>query len=160
QARPPGAVQARDVLRILGDAVDEGLAQATIDEAVAELDPASGDLLRAVWAGGRLTLVAHHLCVDAVSWSIILDDLAAAWDAVRAGRRPELAPVRTSFQSWTRRLHEAARGSDRDATAAELAFWRRVTEPAPGLAPPRPGRHRGTALASGSMTTTLPLDTS
>ncbi|MGJ3561522.1 condensation domain-containing protein [Streptomyces sp. INA 01156] len=55
-------------------------------------------MLRAVWfdagpdTAGRLLLTVHHLAVDGVSWRILLPDLSAAWDAVRAQRTPRLPP--------------------------------------------------------------------
>ena len=48
---------------------------------------------RATGEPGRLLLAAHHLAVDGVSWRILLDDLAEAWEAVQAGGPPALAPV-------------------------------------------------------------------
>ncbi len=80
----------------------------------ATLDPDTGAMVRAVWfdAGtepGRLLLMAHHLVTDGVSWRILLPDLAAAWTDVEAGRPTTLAPVDTSFRTWSRRLEELAR---------------------------------------------------
>ncbi|WP_143671468.1 non-ribosomal peptide synthetase, partial [Streptomyces sp. wa1071] len=50
------------------------LTAALAAEAVDQLDPAAGELVRAVWCDrgpghtGRLVLVVHHLAVDGVSW--------------------------------------------------------------------------------------------
>jgi non-ribosomal peptide synthase protein (TIGR01720 family) len=49
---------------------------------------------------GRLLLVIHHLVVDAVSWRIILADLASAWGAISAGHEPALEPAPVSFRTW------------------------------------------------------------
>ncbi|MDG9701520.1 non-ribosomal peptide synthetase [Streptomyces sp. DH37] len=76
----------------------------------------TGDARRPV-----LLLAAHHLVVDAVSWRVILEDLDAAYRALRAGERVDLGPKTTSFRSWAQRLaaHTAAGGFD-----DELAHWR------------------------------------
>ena len=83
--------------------------------AQARLEPEAGVMLQAVWfdAGpeqaGRLLLTIHHLAVDGVSWRILVPDLAAAFEAIAAGRLPELEPCGTSFRHWAQRLCAAAR---------------------------------------------------
>ncbi|MEU5695582.1 amino acid adenylation domain-containing protein [Actinosynnema sp. NPDC020468] len=105
--------------------------------AQAALDPVSGRMVRAVWfraedGPGHLLLMAHHLVVDGVSWRVVLGDLAAAWQEVAAGRRPELEPVPTSFRGWAERLVAEASRPER---VAELARWRDVLTPPAPLAP-------------------------
>ncbi|GAA4974005.1 amino acid adenylation domain-containing protein [Pseudonocardia tropica] len=96
------------------DAHDAAVAGAH-DAAVARLDPPAGVVLAAVLLAppsperaGRLVLVAHHLVVDAVSWQILLPDLATAVRAAREGRPAALGPVGTSFRTWARLLAAAA----------------------------------------------------
>ncbi|MEU0530190.1 amino acid adenylation domain-containing protein [Amycolatopsis tolypomycina] len=124
--RPPGTVALRvstvDVTGLGTEARQAELARRGL-AAQAELDPAAGELVRAVWfdAGpaerGRLLLVVHHLAVDGVSWRILLEDLATAWTAVRAAAVPVLEPVGTSVRQWARlltaRLPEATAGRER-----------------------------------------------
>ncbi|MFH8609681.1 non-ribosomal peptide synthase/polyketide synthase [Streptomyces sp. NPDC018029] len=109
----------------------------------AGFDLAGGPLLRAALCrpggDGRrpvLLLAAHHLVVDAVSWRLVLEDLDAAYDALRDGGRPALAPKSTSFRTWARRLaeHTEAGGFD-----GELAHWRGVDDGATALPADRPG---------------------
>ncbi|MDX3187115.1 amino acid adenylation domain-containing protein [Streptomyces sp. MN03-5084-2B] len=111
--RPPGTVAVRvsDVdVTGLGPSARQAETARHGAAAQAELDPAAGELLRAVRfdAGpaerGRLLLVVHHLAVDGVSWRILLADLATAWAAVRTGRVPALEPVGTSVRQWARLL--------------------------------------------------------
>ncbi|MDX3387859.1 amino acid adenylation domain-containing protein [Streptomyces niveiscabiei] len=113
--------------------------RAEAEAARGRLDPYAGRVVQAVWfdAGpgepGRLLLVVHHLAVDAVSWGILLPDLARAWDLATGtdGARP-LDPVPTSFRTWARALTAEA---VRPARAAELPYWRTVlndVEPLPG----------------------------
>ncbi|WP_208630404.1 non-ribosomal peptide synthetase [Amycolatopsis kentuckyensis] len=106
EVRPPGTVP----VRVEATALESGALALRGAAAQAELDPAAGELVRAVWfdAGpaerGRLLLVVHHLAVDGVSWRILLEDLATAWAAVRAGGVPALEPVGTSVRQWARLL--------------------------------------------------------
>ena len=51
-----------------------------------------------------LLMVAHHLAVDVVSWSILAEDLAAALRQAAAGRPVELPRKTTSFKTWAERL--------------------------------------------------------
>ena len=73
-----------------------------------ELDVQAGRMVRVVWfdAGrdepGRLMFMGHHLSVDGVSWRIIVPDLAAAYEALEAGRAPQLQPVETPLRHWSR----------------------------------------------------------
>ncbi len=96
------------------------------DRLASGFDLATGPLLRAAVCrpgGDRrpvLLLAAHHLVVDAVSWRVILEDLDAAYQALRAGSAVDLGPKTTSFRAWATRLagHTAAGGFD-----DELAHW-------------------------------------
>ncbi|MEW1551688.1 amino acid adenylation domain-containing protein [Streptomyces tsukubensis] len=131
----PGTVDAAALVhRIPWDGVRDGwreVAAAALDEAAGQLDPGAGRMARFVWfdagpqAAGRLIAVLHHLVVDGVSWRILLPDLAQAWEQVREGRTPELAPVGTSVRQWARALVEEAARPER---AAELELWRGVVQ--------------------------------
>nr|WP_020552118.1 non-ribosomal peptide synthetase [Embleya scabrispora]MYS81904.1 non-ribosomal peptide synthetase [Streptomyces sp. SID5474] len=105
--------------------------KAELDAAAARLDPKTGAMARFVWfdagpkTAGRLIVVLHHLVVDGVSWRILLPDLAHAWEQVREGRTPELAPVATSARRWAHALLEEAA---RPKRVAELELWRSVVE--------------------------------
>ncbi|WP_018788712.1 non-ribosomal peptide synthetase [Micromonospora sp. CNB394] len=113
---PVGAVDAAALIHPAGG--DLGAAYAA---AVRRLDPEGGVMVQAVPAPGRLLLVAHHLVVDGVSWRIIGPDLRDAWEAVVAGKRPDLAPTGTSFRQWASGLRDAAL-----TRGPEMAFWRRT----------------------------------
>nr|QEO73980.1 AMP-dependent synthetase and ligase [uncultured bacterium] len=92
------------------------------------IDLGTGPLLQAVLIpGGRhpvLSIAAHHLVVDGVSWRILLEDLATAYQQAVQGKEIRLGARTTSFQAWARRLadHTAAGGFD-----DELDHWRTVT---------------------------------
>ncbi|MCI3933797.1 non-ribosomal peptide synthetase [Streptomyces sp. AN091965] len=133
----PGTVDVASLVRRVPSAGDwqdaawRDEAKAALDAAVRELDPASGDVARFVWfdagpqTAGRLIVVLHHLVVDGVSWRILVPDLAEAWEQVREGRTPELAPVPTSMRHWAHALTEEAASPGR---TAELALWQSVVE--------------------------------
>nr|QEO74095.1 condensation domain-containing protein [uncultured bacterium] len=96
------------------------LLPSVMEEELAELRPATGDMARFVWfdAGdrqGRLLVLLHHLVVDGASWGVLVPELADLWD----GR--ELPPVGTSFRKWATGLQEAAR-----ARTPELPLWREM----------------------------------
>ncbi|MFB9431804.1 amino acid adenylation domain-containing protein [Streptoalloteichus tenebrarius] len=125
------------------------------------LDPASGIVARLVWfdAGsepGRLLVVLHHFVVDGVSWRILLPDLRAAYEAVAAGRAPELEPVGTSFRRWSTLLAEQARTPER---TGELALWRDVLSGPDRLIGARPfDPARDTVATARHLTLSLPTD--
>ncbi|MFC5104398.1 amino acid adenylation domain-containing protein [Kibdelosporangium philippinense] len=96
------------------------LLPSVMDQELAELRPATGDMARFVWFDtgdrpGRLLVLLHHLVVDGASWGVLVPELAELWD----GR--ELPPVGTSFREWATGLQEAAR-----AKTPELALWREM----------------------------------
>nr|WP_237514660.1 non-ribosomal peptide synthase/polyketide synthase [Streptomyces sp. SID4945] len=162
-----GECDVRDWLRradVRAEADDPEALRAAVaaraEEARAGLDPEAGAMVRAVWydAGpgraGRLLLLVHHLAVDGVSWRALLPDLAAAWDAVREGRAPALAPVEMSFARWSRLL--GARAAE-PATADELPWWTDVLAEGAGLPLPRPlDAARDTVATTRYVSLTLP----
>ncbi|MEU9252739.1 amino acid adenylation domain-containing protein [Streptomyces sp. NPDC048270] len=89
-------------------------ATAAANEAAGRLDPEAGEVIAFSWLEESRTLVvtAHHLCVDSVSWLVLLDDLAAAL------RGTPLAPPTTSYADY------AAALADQSAhPLADLGHW-------------------------------------
>ncbi|MEU4125217.1 non-ribosomal peptide synthetase [Streptomyces virginiae] len=88
---------ARAVTVVRSDAPD---ATAAADEAAGRLDPETGDVIAFTWLEASRTLVVavHHLAVDAVSWLVLLDDIATAL------RGNPLAPPTTSYAEYARAL--------------------------------------------------------
>ncbi|WP_329585302.1 amino acid adenylation domain-containing protein [Kitasatospora sp. NBC_01250] len=114
--------------------------------AARELAPQEGTLVRVVWLDrgpdlpGRLVLVLHHLCVDGVSWRILVPELVAAYHAESTGAVPRPDPVGTPLKEWAEQLVAAAHESE---TVAELAYWQQVQagdEPLLGRGRPDPAR--------------------
>ncbi|MFI6216824.1 non-ribosomal peptide synthase/polyketide synthase [Nocardia brasiliensis] len=136
EVAPVGAVDVRSLLHRV-DVTDQDAEEyaavlaAQVEAAVARLAPAAGVLVQFVWfdAGpaqpGRLSVVAHHLAIDGVSWRILLPDLAAAWAQVATGAVPVLPMAGTSLRRWAHGLAEAATGS---RWIGQLPWWRAVLE--------------------------------
>ncbi len=108
----------------------------------ASLDLEHGPLLAAVLfrrgsdAGDRLLLVAHHLIVDAVSWRILLEELALAAEQAAAREAIDLGPAPPGFAAWAAALAAASAAPGvRSATTAPQA--------AGEMLPPLPVDHGG-----------------
>src|SRR5262249_53313346 len=104
-----GAVDARGCLQ----AVEE-LSVAAVIAARSRLNPATGVMLSALWAGstGQLVLIIHHLAVDGVSWRIVLEDLNIAWAQHHSGQQVVLPAAGTSFARWASLLAEHAHAAE------------------------------------------------
>ncbi|MDQ0937556.1 non-ribosomal peptide synthase/polyketide synthase [Streptomyces turgidiscabies] len=158
EVRPPGTVPAAEILDAVeapGSGSDEvdGLVTELACAARDRLAPAGGRMLRAVridrGAGrdGLLILVAHHLVVDSVTWSILVPDLAAAY------RGAELAPVGTSWRQWATSLEGLATDP---RVEAETAHWETTLD---GAAVLRLDRARDLHGMSGRLSVDLPSAT-
>ncbi|HKG14774.1 MAG TPA: amino acid adenylation domain-containing protein, partial [Pyrinomonadaceae bacterium] len=103
--------------------------EAVAAEMQAQLSLAEGPLLRAALfeygeaRAPRLLLVAHHLAVDGVSWSILLEDLTSVYARLRRGEGVELSSDTTSFKSWAERMDEHARSP---AARQGAEYWTRL----------------------------------
>ncbi|WP_415974020.1 non-ribosomal peptide synthase/polyketide synthase [Rhodococcus sp. 077-4] len=123
----PGSVDAGSLLT----ETDTDSAATAFDAAVGTLDPASGHMLAFVRVdhgptrAGTLSVIAHHLVIDGVSWRILVPDFVSAWAQVSAGAVPDLPEVGTSMRRWTHALVDAASSELR---LAELPLWRRIAD--------------------------------
>ncbi|ORB75343.1 non-ribosomal peptide synthetase, partial [Mycobacterium scrofulaceum] len=113
------------------------LSDAALLDARSRLNPATGTMLSALWAGrtGQLALVVHHLAVDGVSWRILLEDLNIAWAQLRAGQPVELPVGGTSFARWATLLEEYAH---RPEVVVQADAWKRIAATPPAVPPARP----------------------
>ncbi|MGW2474301.1 amino acid adenylation domain-containing protein [Streptomyces sp. NPDC001665] len=95
---------------------------ACVARATAGLDPDNGVMLRAVWRREprQLVLVAHHVVVDGVSWRVLTEDLATAWEQSVSGAPVELPREGTSFRRWAELLGRTAFDADRNHYARPL----------------------------------------
>ena len=163
---PPGPLPGPDLLECcdLSGISDPGQQQAAIDDLAGQVhagfDLAAGPLLRAVlFDRGRqqqpvLLLAAHHLVIDAVSWRILLEDLATACQQAAAGTPVDLGPKTTSFRDWALHLDSHARTGGLDD---ELTWWQHLTS-APAALLPADSNGPNTVASTGSVTLTLTPD--
>ncbi len=120
----------------LSSSAQQAAIEATAAELQASLNLSEGPLMRAALFNlginqpGRLLLVIHHLAVDGVSWRILLEDLATAYQQLDRGETIQLPSKTTSFKDWANRLTEYAQS---EALAAELDYW--LAESSSGVAP-------------------------
>ncbi|HZR38635.1 MAG TPA: condensation domain-containing protein, partial [Ktedonobacteraceae bacterium] len=95
-------------------------------EVQATLNLEEGPLVRMVYFSvgndipGRLLIVIHHLAVDGVSWRILLEDIATAYEQLSNGQAVSLPAKTLSIQQWSRRLHEYAQSME---LRQELPYW-------------------------------------
>ncbi len=68
----------------------------------------------------RLFIVIHHLVIDTVSWSILLDEIETACAQLLRGERIVFDPKTTSFKHWAELLQEYARSQH---FIMEAAYW-------------------------------------
>ncbi|HUC63937.1 MAG TPA: condensation domain-containing protein, partial [Stellaceae bacterium] len=122
------------------------------------LDPVNGPLCAALWfdcgdSAGRLLLAIHHLAVDAVSWRILVEDLATAYEQLAQGGI-RLPPPTTPFQNWATLL---AREAQTPAVLADLPHWQSICVAVSEL----PRDHAGAAAnrVADSERLTVELDT-
>ncbi|MFF2076049.1 amino acid adenylation domain-containing protein [Kitasatospora sp. NPDC058162] len=120
---------------------DDPALEAAAVRAQRALDLSAGRLVQGVhlrFADGtapRLFLAVHHIVMDGVSWRVLLDDLATAYDRLARGGPAALGPRSSSYQDWASRLAEHVRSGGLDH---ELAHWSAV---APATAPALPVDH-------------------
>lgn len=107
---------------------DEFSRRAAADMRAFELN--AGPLIRFVWftfADGhpaRLLVVAHHLIIDHVSWSILLADLDRLCRRTINGEEASLPESAASLIDWTEQLTEYAAS---DACRESIAYWTQET---------------------------------
>ncbi|WP_063920716.1 amino acid adenylation domain-containing protein [Nocardia mikamii] len=136
---------------------------ARLQAAADRLDPATGVLVHLVRMSDDTTgpdlmwVVIHHLAVDAVSWRIVLADLAGAWQQISAGAEPAFGPATTSVRRWSHGLTEQAASR----RTGELELWKSVLAPGETLLG---ARHldpsRDTTATAGRVEVHVPADVS
>ncbi|NNH71823.1 amino acid adenylation domain-containing protein [Nocardia uniformis] len=129
-AHGPDSERAADIESRIDGAGDSGLELGPIVHAAArsvtdDIDPRTGDLVRAVWFTGTdegevLLLTVHHLAVDVVSWHIMLAALAEAWAQADSGAQPQILPEVTSYREFSRRMWERAAEPE---VLAQRDYW-------------------------------------
>lgn len=70
--------------------------------------------------GSLLLIVVHHLAVDVVSWSILLEGIETVYRQICAQQSVQLPAKSNSFKDWAQRLTQYTRTPK---LRRELAFW-------------------------------------
>ncbi|WP_330333369.1 amino acid adenylation domain-containing protein [Streptomyces sp. NBC_00536] len=132
----PDVLAVRDIAA--GGEVEQALNDAAL-EAQRAIDPATGALVKGVFLrlpadpAPRLFLAVHHLVMDGVSWRVVLEDLATAYEQLAAGRTAvDLGAKSSSYQQWARRLADHVREGGFDH---EAAYWRKAAASGAGHDP-------------------------
>ena len=76
-------------------------------------------------AQDRLLIIIHHLCVDGISWRVILEDFYNCYADLSLNREFKLPTKTTSFKDWSSKLTEY---SDSEKIAAEKEYWKSVSD--------------------------------
>ncbi len=127
--------------------------------AQASLDIANGPLLRLVHIAlgseraGRFLIAVHHLVVDGVSWSVLIEDFERAYRAAQRGESAVLPAKTDTFAQWAHRLQTFARSA---AVAAQCAYWNDVAT-SPSLPVPLDRGSREHELAATAQTVSARL---
>ena len=106
---------------------------------------------RGAQRNSSVLIVIHHLAVDGVSWTILLEDLQRLYEQLALGKQIELPAKTTSFKDWAEALMSYARSQ---TVRAEAPFWL-----APYLNPiaALPIDHTGSNTAASARTVTVSL---
>ncbi len=134
------------------------LAESIRAEVSAPFDLSRGPLIRArlfrmAPQKHVLVITTHHIIVDGWSQNVIQNDLWKAYEALSAGREPQLPPLAIQYADF---VHWQEKWLDSDGAREQLAFWRKqLSAPLSVLNIPtdRPRRHRLTS--QGGMETML-----
>ncbi len=72
-----------------------------------------------------MLFVAHHFVIDAISWSILLEDLGNAYEQTNDSNKGVLPPKTASYQAWSLRLQESMSLAEND-----YPFWQETVNKA------------------------------
>lgn len=133
--------------------------QASLDLSTGAMaTPATGIAKVALFQLGKnkpsyLLFIIHHLAIDGVSWRILLEDLATAYQQISQGEAIKLPAKTTSWQYWSDRLTEYAQTE----AIKELDYWLTQSSlPVTALPVDYPsGKQKNTVASTASMTLAL-----
>ena len=133
--------------------------QASLDLSTGAMaTPAAGIAKVALFQLGKnqpsyLLFIIHHLAIDGVSWRILLEDLATAYQQISRGEAIKLPAKTTSWQYWSDRLTEYAQTE----AIKELDYWLTQSSlPVTALPVDYPsGKQKNTVASTASVTLAL-----
>ncbi|MFL1674601.1 amino acid adenylation domain-containing protein [Paenibacillus dendritiformis] len=101
-----------------------------------QFDLEKGPLVRAIVvdlgkSGKRLVVPIHHLIVDVISWSIIIEDIETLYSS---GNTASLPLKTSSFQEWSWKLQDYSKNGFLDTSYwKNITNWNGKAEPLPSL---------------------------
>jgi amino acid adenylation domain-containing protein len=88
------------------------------------LDLANGPLFLALQPSpDKIIFVAHHVCVDPVSWTMLLEDLETALEQIEKGEKVSLPSADITFPAWAKKLQASA---DTQKERNRLDLWQQI----------------------------------
>ncbi|MCJ2147808.1 amino acid adenylation domain-containing protein [Bacillus sp. B19-2] len=73
--------------------------------------------------GDHLLLIAHHLIIDAVSYTILVKDLELLYDQRLNNKATQLPVKTTPYQEWARRIHDFTCSNEINN---QVTYWKSV----------------------------------
>ncbi|MBC2768956.1 non-ribosomal peptide synthetase/type I polyketide synthase [Pusillimonas minor] len=127
-----------------------------LNRAQTGLNPALGLNVAAVVfpTDQQLMLTVHHLCIDVLSWQVVLRDLQNAYESLAQGYPATLRRHGVPYRRWATTL---AAYSQRPDVQSALPFWVNVLSPAPDRLAPALPAHPGIEAEARSHLHELPL---
>ena len=68
----------------------------------------------------RLLIIVHHICIDGISWRILLEDIYKCYTSISKREVVKLPSKTTSFKEWSNSLRIFA---DSDKLKSEKQYW-------------------------------------
>jgi iturin family lipopeptide synthetase C len=107
----------------------EEIAEKEADRLQGSIDLINGPLVKVglfkTNHGDHLLIVIHHLLVDGVSWRILFEDFANAYQQKEMGQAIKLQDKTHSYKYWAEKLQEYAKS---ETLLSELEYWRKIEE--------------------------------
>ncbi|QUI24147.1 amino acid adenylation domain-containing protein [Vallitalea pronyensis] len=75
--------------------------------------------------GEHLLIAIHHLVVDGISWRILFEDFATAYQQIISGEEPALPEKTASYKDWSKKLGNYA---GERKLLKEKAYWKALYE--------------------------------
>jgi len=101
--------------------------EAAADNIQNSIDLSTGPLMKLglfkTRCGDHLLIVIHHLVIDGVSWRILFEDLAIAYNQALKAENIVLQNKTDSFKTWSEALEKYA---DSRKLFKEIDYWRKV----------------------------------
>ncbi|MEO6695996.1 MAG: amino acid adenylation domain-containing protein, partial [Ignavibacteria bacterium] len=105
--------------------VQNKIIESGISKLQTTLDLANGPLIKMrLFKTGdnsdRLLILIHHLCIDVVSWRIILEDIYNVYYQLSRGEEIVLPSKTTSFKEWSKKL---SKYSNNEKISTDEDYW-------------------------------------